>query len=109
MPSWWEAAKLSQSEKKFSLALVRILGLVRLKIWDSLEDLDAMRFKQNRVTIENCSPGVFFPLVEHLGKIAKADGELGKLLWGENYEIKYIPYKMGVLMTSFPQWGVTIM
>ena len=52
---------------------------------DSLEGLDAMWLKQNRVTIEYCSPGVFLPLVEHLGKIAKMDGELGKLLWRENY------------------------
>ena len=54
-------------------------------MWDSLDGFDAKRFRQNRVTIENCPPGVFMPLVEHLGEIAKNDGELGKLLWREHY------------------------
>ena len=27
----------------------------------------------------------------------------------QNYEMKYIPYKRGVLRTSFPLWGVTVL
>ena len=85
IPRCRAAAELQLSKKVFSPALERTLGLIRLKVWDSLEGLDAMRFKQNRVTIENCPPGVFMPLVNHLGEIAKNDGELGKLLWRENH------------------------
>jgi hypothetical protein len=55
-------------DKKYSMPMKYILRAIRLKMWESLEGLDAKRLKQNRVSIENCPPGVFQALVLHLGK-----------------------------------------
>ena len=54
-------------------------------MWDSLEGEDAKRFKQNRITIEQCPAGFFMAFVDDLDQMAKQEGELGTLLWRKNH------------------------
>jgi hypothetical protein len=49
-------------QMQYSHPVKNILGAIRLKMWDTLEGQDAKRFKQNRITIEQCLEGFLQPL-----------------------------------------------
>jgi len=75
-------------QREYSHPVKDILGAIRLKMWDSLEGQDAKRFKQNRITIEQCPEGFFTAFVDFLDGMAKREGELGTLLWRKNHVTK---------------------
>jgi hypothetical protein len=48
--------------------------------------------------------------VAECGHVAREMGGVGGLsVYINHYEMKRIPYKRGVLRTSFPLWGVTVL
>lgn len=67
--------------KKFSLTMLEVLNVLRLKVWKELDSDDALRFKASRVSIDNVPRGLFAELFDLLQRCEATEGQNGDCLW----------------------------